>query len=141
MKKNGKKRSKNKPPLLIKIDQKYLYNLWKKQEGKCAVTGVPLIMGVSNFRRYNLNRCMMASIDRIDSNMHYEADNVRFVLSLLNYGQRDYSDEEMLECLAHILASPTMQKKTSEFFRNFRNRLFSNRQGEETASRGYAHEH
>lgn len=54
----------------------FLEELWEKQEGKCALSGIPM-----NHRPHCDFKC---SIDRIDNNKDYIKGNVRLVICELN---------------------------------------------------------
>lgn len=66
----------------------HLENLWKLQDGKCALSGIAFVD----------ERCspFMASIDRIDNQRGYVIDNVRLILTSLNLALNEYG-------LAHYL--------------------------------------
>ena len=49
------------------------------QNGKCAITGLPMSMIAGAGKRYN-----NVSLDRIDSNLPYEHGNIWLVLSAVN---------------------------------------------------------
>lgn len=61
------------------IDIEFMRDMWNKQKGKCALTGIP--MTIDKHGRTNTN----VSIDRIDSNKGYTKDNVQLVCSAINF--------------------------------------------------------
>lgn len=65
------------------IDLKYLLELWARQDGKCAITGMPLLC-----KRHDLRS---ASIDRIDSSVHYACDNIHLVCKWVNFAKNKAS--------------------------------------------------
>lgn len=67
------------------IDINFMYDMWNKQKGKCALTGIP--MTVTKSGRTNTN----VSIDRIDSNKGYTKDNVQLVCSAINFMKSNLS--------------------------------------------------
>ena len=73
------------------LDLPYLKDLWQKQNGKCAVTGVDLHLKNS----YNKN--YQASIDRIDSSKGYIKGNIRFTSVSVNWLKSNLDDEHLLE--------------------------------------------
>jgi len=81
------------------VDLKYLKSLWDNQEGKCAITGVDLILEnkVSN-PNYS------ASIDRIDSNKGYTKGNIHFISVTTNYAKNKYSLETLREYFEIVLS-------------------------------------
>jgi hypothetical protein len=71
----------------FKIDIKYLWDLYIKQDKKCALTGVDIILDVDNSVK-------TASLDRIDSLKGYTKDNVQWVHINVNRMKWDYTQEE-----------------------------------------------
>lgn len=63
------------------LTMEVLWKLFKKQEGRCAISGIPLILDVKIPRKGKLNT---ASIDRIDNNKPYTEDNVQWVHKDIN---------------------------------------------------------
>lgn len=63
------------------VDLEYLTNLFNKQNGKCALSGLPL-----NFidKKNSIFECT-ASLDRISSNRGYVKGNVQWVHKHVNY--------------------------------------------------------
>lgn len=69
----------------------YLMQLWEKQVGKCAVTGLPMTWvtgGRSSDRQYNV------SVDRIDSEQGYVDGNVQLVCKAINLMKHDFTGAE-----------------------------------------------
>lgn len=88
---NCKKRLKHQ----IDIDLKYLEDLWNKQNGLCAYTGIKLILNthlkiVKDYR-------YTASLDRIDSNLGYVKGNVHFVSACINFMKNSLTHEQTIE--------------------------------------------
>lgn len=61
----------------LDIDQDFIYALYIKQDGKCALTGWPIAF--SNILKDNT-----ASLDRIDSSRGYLKDNVQLTHKIVN---------------------------------------------------------
>ena len=68
LKYNAKKRD-----LSFKITMRQLYNVWKEQDGRCALSGVKLDLQSD------------ASVDRIDSSKGYTRKNVQWVHKDINF--------------------------------------------------------
>lgn len=66
------------------IDLVYLLNLYEKQSGKCAISGVDMTYLAGN-GKISTN----ISIDRIDSSKGYLRDNVQFVCDVVNRMKQD----------------------------------------------------
>ena len=77
-------------------------DLWNRQGGKCAVTGLPMthIRGKGHFVLTNI------SFDRIDSGLGYTLDNVRLTCKIVNIMKAAMSDSEMLTWCQAILDGP-----------------------------------
>jgi hypothetical protein len=73
------------------ITLEFLKDLWGKQAGKCAYTGVSLSLALKKKRPYS------ASLDRVDSSRGYTKDNVQFVCYFINTGKSDFSDSDTKE--------------------------------------------
>ena len=82
------------------ITVEYLYELWHKQEGKCAFTGMPLVLYDDKVHDY----ITQASLDRIDSNKGYVKGNVQFVSTCLNFAKSNMSDEQFRRGLAEMFS-------------------------------------
>jgi len=65
------------------------WNLFLKQNKKCALTGLSLNIGIG--------KEFTASLDRIDSSGHYELDNVQWVHKDINFMKRTYSQEYFIK--------------------------------------------
>ena len=75
-----------------------LCDLWKEQDGKCAVTGLPMthIRG-KGFVTTN------ASIDRIDNTAGYTRDNIRLVCRQVNVMKGQLSDDELMKWCHRVI--------------------------------------
>lgn len=70
--------------LEFNITIEYLWNIWKQQNGKCALSGLEL----------NLNRIKgTASVDRIDSSKGYVEGNVQWIHKHLNKMKMEFSQD------------------------------------------------
>ena len=65
------------------------WELYEKQQGKCALSGVPIGFGTE--RRRNT-----ASLDRIDSTRGYTTDNVQWVHKDINIMKRDLPNDTFI---------------------------------------------
>ena len=87
LKTNAKKRNKS-----FKISKKYLWELFLKQNRKCALSGIELY-----FSRSYGSTIQTASVDRIDSSKGYIRGNVQWVHKDINRIKREYSEQEFLK--------------------------------------------
>jgi hypothetical protein len=74
----------------------FLWGLFQKQEGLCALTGVPLVLKAL-IKKQNVDwDIITASLDRIDNSKGYFPDNVWWVHKTINRLKNNYSLEELL---------------------------------------------
>jgi hypothetical protein len=76
-----------------------LINLWNKQEGKCAISGVEMSYQ-RNKRQHNMNNC---SVDRIDSSGNYTIDNIQLVCWIVNRMKGENTTEDLIQWCNHII--------------------------------------
>lgn len=74
----------------VTVTKEYAWDLFLKQNKKCALTGIELIISADH--KYNT-----ASIDRIDSSKGYEEDNIQWVHKHINFMKRTYSQDYFIE--------------------------------------------
>lgn len=68
-----------------------LWNLYIKQNGKCALSGVDIVI-VNNIKEWYQGK-MTASVDRINSTKGYEIDNVQWIHKHLNQMKMDLDQQ------------------------------------------------
>lgn len=76
---------------LFDLDLNFLLKLYNDQNGRCAISNVPL-----KHERRNL---FSASIDRIDAHGGHTKDNVQLVCQAINLAKREYGNEHALDFL------------------------------------------
>lgn len=76
--------------ILYEVTPEYLWELYQKQEGLCALTGQNISIDKGGSKK-------TASLDRIDSKEGYVEGNVQWVHKDLNLMKRSYSQEYFLE--------------------------------------------
>lgn len=72
----------------------FLTLLLKEQENLCALTGLPL-----QFKNTCDDQKMLPSLDRIDSNGHYERGNLQIVCRFINFWKSDQDNGEFLRLI------------------------------------------
>lgn len=87
------KKIKNRSELTIE----HLIEIYKQQDGNCAISGLPMTT------RFNDHRAI--SIDRIDSSKGYEVGNVQLVCTALNLAKKHHSNESIIEFVQLIRES------------------------------------
>jgi hypothetical protein len=99
-----KQRNKNrKSNLIFDVSQQYLWDLFVKQNHKCALSNVDLSLlsyakWTSTGKSRHLDTSIIsASLDRIDSNGHYVEGNVQWVHKDINFMKGSLSENKFIE--------------------------------------------
>jgi DNA-directed RNA polymerase subunit M/transcription elongation factor TFIIS len=87
------------------INQAHLYNLYHKQDGKCALSGLQMTW-LTGQGKVDTN----ISIDRIDPKVGYEPKNIQLVCYRCNIMKHD-SSQEYFEKLAEMIVTTLQNKK------------------------------
>jgi len=77
------------------ITIQYIWELFGKQNGKCAISGLELYFS-ETYDEF-LNRDTTASLDRIDSNKGYIEDNVQWVHKKINKMKMELNQQEFIK--------------------------------------------
>lgn len=72
-----------------------IWNLFLKQNRKCALSGVELFFGQND--KAHKSGITTASLDRIDSNKGYTIDNIQWVHKWINLMKQDMHDVEFID--------------------------------------------
>lgn len=91
--------------LELKISIKDVWNLYEKQNGKCALSGVPIKFGKITRNKGDIS----ASLDRIDSSRGYTLDNIQLVHKDINAIKSNFS-EEYFVMLCNIIYQESIRK-------------------------------
>ncbi len=83
------------------ISIKYAWNLFLKQNRKCALSGVDIKFPCTV--RDNENGGRTASLDRIDSNKGYIKGNVQWVHKNINLAKQELSDSDFIELCRSVV--------------------------------------
>ena len=94
----GKRKNKN-----CFITVEHLHDVWQRQEGLCAYTKLPL-----SSEAHQLNT---VSLDRIDSDKDYTADNIQLVCVPINRMKLDYSEDQFIQ-LCKLVAQNVSKQTT-----------------------------
>lgn len=79
----------------------HLAELMVRQEGLCAITRLPLHVDGQQCLDYD----MLASVDRIDSNGHYEPKNVQLVCRFVNFWKCSQENGKFMELLDKVVVN------------------------------------
>lgn len=83
-------------PLEVSLSD--LDNLWLCQNRKCALTGLPLIMGDT------------ASLDRINSKAPYTVNNIQWVHKVVNIMKNDFNEDTFIDMCTKVAKHAKMIK-------------------------------
>ena len=82
----------------VSITMEDVLDLLEKQDYKCALSGIPLIMSKTFSKdRTKQVSSTTASLDRIDSSKGYVLENVQWVHKDINNIKQDYTVEELIQ--------------------------------------------
>ena len=77
----------------FKISKKYIEDLFYEQDGKCALTGLDLILAHAHTEKH----LRTASIDRIDSSLGYIKGNIQWVHKTVNKMKLNIKQDEFID--------------------------------------------
>lgn len=83
----------------FEVTAAYIWDLYLLQEGKCAISGIPISFGEKNNK---WRRGRSASLDRIDSSLGYTEGNVQWVDRRINSMKLELSMPDFLSLIATI---------------------------------------
>lgn len=90
--------SAKKRELSFSLTLDYIWTLFEKQKGRCALSGLEIRFHKPG-ERYT---SQTASLDRIDSSKGYEKNNVRWVHKTINIMKLDLEDKDFVYLCKHI---------------------------------------
>jgi len=90
----------------FELDKNYLQELFEKQNGKCAYTGLELVSPTTlKDRKLNVGNPKMISLDRIDSDFGYVKGNVQFVCNWINKGKGNMKHDSFKNVIEELKLS------------------------------------
>jgi hypothetical protein len=100
--------------LEFSLEAKYLWELYTKQKGLCAITGVPITLSL-DLKDHNVNwDVITASLDRIDNSIGYVQGNVWWVHKEINRLKNNYSMQELVYWATLIVERYGNPERSSE---------------------------
>lgn len=81
------------------VSIEYLYELYKEQNGKCALSGLKIF-----HKKKQMDTFATASLDRIDSSKGYIVGNVQWIHKTINQMKWNSSQEEFIEFCKAVAA-------------------------------------
>lgn len=97
--KYAKKRAKKKG-LEFNLTKEFIYKLYEKQEGFCALSGIKM-EHKSGHEKYRINPYNL-SIDRIDSTQGYIQSNIQFTCGIINVMKNQMDQDEFIKICKQI---------------------------------------
>lgn len=86
--------------LEFNVSKEFLWDLYLKQDKKCALTGMPIYLE----KKYSSKRSRQtASLDRIDSSKGYTEDNVQWVHKFINFFKGKLDEKELYNICKKIV--------------------------------------
>lgn len=76
---------------IITITEDEVVALWDQQNGKCAISNMPML--------YEFNNPRSISVDRIDSKLGYIPGNVQLLCRWVNLAKNNFSNEDIMDVL------------------------------------------
>ena len=89
------------------ITPRYLQTIYERQEGRCALSGVPISFDMEDNKG-------VASIDRIDSDKGYQYGNIQLVEKTVNYMKWSLSQEGFIAMCKKVVNLHRKNNKNSE---------------------------
>ena len=89
-----KNKGKRKEKQECRINHNNLLDLWRIQNGKCAITNMVMAHEPNNLRS--------ASVDRIDSAKGYELDNIHLVCRWVNFAKSNHPLKTIVDILSEF---------------------------------------
>jgi len=81
----------------VEFDIKFLWNLYLKQNRKCALSGLPIILDKFGRKKDILkDGVYFASLDRVNNKLGYYKNNVRWLAREINLMKWKLTDDEFL---------------------------------------------
>jgi hypothetical protein len=91
----GREFSTNRAKLEVTITPEYIWDLFVRQEGRCALSGTSLQI-------HNNPKVNTASLDRIDSSQGYTPDNVQWVHKVVNMMKGTYDQQVFVDMCSAV---------------------------------------
>nr|QBK88574.1 MAG: uncharacterized protein LCMiAC01_02510 [Mimivirus LCMiAC01] len=104
-----KKRTKN---INVNITKQDIYNLYNKQNGRCAISGYKMTHNgrLRKKQKGHIINYYNISVDRIDSNKDYVIDNIQLVCAFVNRAKMDLADNDFIK-LCHDISKYQKTKR------------------------------
>lgn len=87
---------------IFTITPEYIAELYKKQNGRCALSGLPLSF-TENGKNLSDSKSIIASLDRIDSSLGYIEGNVQWVHKHINSMKNAHTTEYFIQLCKEVV--------------------------------------
>jgi hypothetical protein len=95
------RKSANKRNIGFYITEESIVNLWKKQKGKCALSGIEMTLTHGTSAAMNPTKI---SVDRIDNSLGYVDGNVQLIIWQANAAKSVWSNRQLIEMCKAVAA-------------------------------------
>lgn len=85
------------------VDSDDLLGKFLEQDGRCALTGLPLDLKKGSGKTKTGRNPAMPSVDRIDSSKHYTPDNIQIVMLAVNLMKGELPQDVFIEFCQQIV--------------------------------------
>lgn len=96
------------------ISDQYLWNLFQKQLGECALSGVELAFSEQSSGKEARSNTT-ASLDRIDSSKGYIEGNVQWIHKNINKMKMDFDQKQFIEVCQKITLYQNLDERTRKY--------------------------
>ncbi len=114
--------------LEFNVTKEQLWELFKKQNKKCALSGVKLQFGIESKNKVKKKECTI-SLDRIDNDKGYIINNIQWIHKDINRMKNYFSQEYFLEICEKITKNLNLEKKNENKRVNNKVKRISRRYG------------
>lgn len=91
------------------ITREQLMDLWQKQDGRCAISNVPMTCRAKRGEKFPYN----ASIDRIVPGAPYEFGNIQLVCTVINSLMKDFSKTDFVRLCISVAEKHSAGRRTT----------------------------
>lgn len=83
--------------IVLVLDKEDLIELYLRQQGKCALTGLDLDLTAVGYAKRNGRAALSPSLDRINSDGNYVLGNVQLIANVVNVMKNDIKQDQFIK--------------------------------------------